>query len=326
MRVRPLIGVWALASALFCVAAQAQAQSWPNRPITIVVPAAAGGLTDVLTRGIAQHLSQSWGQSVVIENRGGGGHNIGAVAVAKAAPDGYTLLASEGGAFVANPFLYSKLPYDAENDFVPISGFGEASMGLVINPSVPAHNVGELIAYAKAHPGQVSYGTAGVGSILHISILLMESMAGIKLTPVHYRGAAPALNDLVGGHINLASMGPSIALPSVKDGKIKLLAVAKGQRWAQLPDAPTFEESGLPGYRAATWFGLFAPAKIPREVVTKIHDDVQRILKDTEFQSRFMDVQLLDPMVGTQEQFVGFIRSDAAKWGKVLRDANVKVD
>ena len=324
MRVRPLIAVWALASALFCAAAQAQ--SWPNRPITIVVPAAAGGLTDVLTRGIAQRLSQSWGQSVVIENRGGGGHNIGAVAVAKAAPDGYTLLASEGGAFVANPFLYSKLPYDAENDFVPISGFGEASMGLLINPSVPARNLGELIAYAKAHPGQVSYGTAGVGSILHISILLMESMAGIKLTPVHYRGAAPALNDLVGGHINLASMGPSIALPSVKDGKIKLLAVAKGQRWAQLPDTPTFEESGLPGYRAATWFGLFAPAKTPREVVTKIHDDVQRILKDTEFQSRFMDVQLLDPMVGTQEQFVGFIRSDAAKWGKVLRDANVKVD
>jgi tripartite-type tricarboxylate transporter receptor subunit TctC len=326
MRVRPLIAVWALASALFCAAAQAQAQSWPNRPITIVVPAAAGGLTDVLTRGIAQRLSQSWGQSVVIENRGGGGHNIGAVAVAKAAPDGYTLLASEGGAFVANPFLYSKLPYDAENDFVPISGFGEASMGLLINPSVPARNVGELIAYAKAHPGQVSYGTAGVGSILHISILLMESMAGIKLTPVHYRGAAPALNDLVGGHINLASMGPSIALPSVKDGKIKLLAVAKGQRWAQLPDTPTFEESGLPGCRAATWFGLFAPAKTPREVVTKIHDDVQRILKDAEFQRRFMDVQLLDPMVGTQEQFVGFIRFDAAKWGKVLREANVKVD
>jgi tripartite-type tricarboxylate transporter receptor subunit TctC len=321
---RTMIAAWAIAVAM--LRAPAQAQSWPSRPVTIIVPAAAGGLTDVLTRGIAQRLSQSWGQTVVIENRGGGGHNIGAVAVAKAAPDGYTLLASEGGAFVANPFLYSKLPYDAENDFVPISGLGEASMGLLVNPSVPARNVGELIAYAKAHPGQVSYGTAGVGSILHISMLLMESMAGVTFTPVHYRGAAPALNDLVGGHINLASMGPSIALPSVRDGKLKLLAVAKSQRWAQLPDVPTFEESGLPGYRAATWFGLFAPAKTPREIVTRIHDDVQYALKDAEFQSRFMDVQLLDPMVGTQDAFVTFIRSDAAKWGKVLRQANVKID
>ena len=181
MTMRMLIAAWAIAAAMVCAPAQAQAQSqvWPSRPVTIVVPAAAGGLTDVLTRGIAQRLSQTWGQSAVIENRGGGGHNIGAVAVAKAAPDGYTLLASEGGAFVANPFLYSKLPYDAENDFVPISGLGEASMGLLVNPSVPSRNVEELIAYAKSRPGQVSYGTAGVGSILHISILLMESMAGV---------------------------------------------------------------------------------------------------------------------------------------------------
>jgi tripartite-type tricarboxylate transporter receptor subunit TctC len=294
--------------------------------VTIIVPAAAGGLTDVLTRAVGQRLSQNWGQSVIIENRGGGGHNIGAVAVAKATPDGYTLLASEGGAFVANPFLYSKLPYDAEKDFAPISGFGEAGMGLLLNPSIPARNVGELIAYAKAHPGQVSYGTAGVGSILHISVLLMESLANVKLVPVHYRGAAPALNDLIGGHINLISMGPSIALPAVKEGKISLLAVAKEKRWAQLPDAPTVSESGLPGYQAATWFGLFAPARTPHEVVAKIHDDVQRILKEPEFQDRFMAAQLLDPMIGTQEQFAAFIKADAGKWGKVLREANVKID
>ena len=307
-------------------AAEAQAQSFPSKPVTIIVPSAAGGLTDVLTRAVAQRLSQSWGQSIVIENRGGGGHNIGAVAVAKAAPDGLTLLAVEGGAFVANPFLYSKLPYDAENDFAPISGFGAASMGLLVNPSIPARSVGELVAYAKAHPGQVSYGTAGIGSILHISILLIESMTGVTFTPVHYRGAAPALNDLIGGHIQLATMGPSIALPSVKEGKINLLAVANGKRWAQLPDTPTANESGLPGYEAATWFGLFAPAKTPPEVVTKIHDDVQRILKDPDFQARFMSSQLLEPMIGTQEEFAAFIKSDAQKWGKVLRDANVKVD
>jgi tripartite-type tricarboxylate transporter receptor subunit TctC len=311
---------------LAAIAGQAQAQSYPNKPVTIIVPAAAGGLTDVLTRGIAQRLSAMWGQSIVIENRGGGAHSIGAVAVAKAAPDGYTLMSVEAGTFVANPFLYSKLPYDPDNDFVPISGFGEAPMGVLAHPSVPVRNVGELIAYAKARPGQVSYGTAGIGSILHISMLLMESMTDAKFVPVHYRGGAPALNDLVGGHVGLATMGPSIAMAAIKDGKLNFLGAAKSKRWPQLPDVPTVSESGLPGYEAATWFGLFAPAKTPRDVVNRIHDDVQRILKDPEFQARFMSVQLLDPMVGTQEEFVAFIKSDAQKWGKVLRAANVKVE
>src|SRR5436190_10125905 len=283
--------------------AQAQTQSYPSRPVTIIVPTAAGGLTDVLTRVITQRLSQTWGQSIVIENRGGAGHNIGAVAVAKSPPDGYTLMAVEAGTFVANPFLYSKLPYDPDNDFVPISGFGSVNMALLTHPSLPARNARELIDLAKSKPGQISYGTSGIGGILHISILLLESMTDAKLVPVHYRGAAPALNDLVGGHINLISMGPSIALSQVKAGQLNMLAVASRQRWAQIPDLPTFGESGLPGFEAATWFGLFAPARTPPEIVAKIHADVQKILTDAEFQTRFLTSQLLEPMVGSPEEF-----------------------
>jgi len=186
----------------------AAAQDYPLRPITVIVPTATGGLTDVLTRNIMQRLSQAWGQSIVIENRGGAGHNIGAAAVAKAPPDGYTLMAVEAGTFVANPFLYAKLPYDAERDFEPISGFASVPMALLAHPSVRARDVRELIALAKQKPREISYGTSGIGGSLHISILLLETLTDAKLVPVHYRGAAPALNDLLGGHINLISMGP----------------------------------------------------------------------------------------------------------------------
>ena len=239
----------------------AAAQVYPSRPVTIIVPAAAGGLTDVLTRAVGQRLAQMWGQSVVIENRGGAGHSIGAAAVAKAAPDGYTLMAVEAGTFVASPFLYRNLPFDAEKDFTPIANLGRIPMGWVAHPSLPARNARELIELAKKKPKDISYGTAGIGSALHISVLLLEAMTGVQLSPVHYRGAAPALNDLVGGHIQLISMGPSIALPAVRAGQINLLAVGSLKRLPQLADVPTVDESGVPGYEADTWFGLFAPAQ-----------------------------------------------------------------
>jgi tripartite-type tricarboxylate transporter receptor subunit TctC len=233
----------------------APAQDYPSRPITVIVPTATGGLTDVLTRNITQRLAQTWGQSIIIENRGGAGHNIGAAAVAKAAPDGYTLMAVEAGTFVANPFLYARLPYDPDKDFEPVTGFASVGMALLTHPSVPARNVRELIELAKKKPAEISYGTSGIGGSLHTSILLFETLADVKLVPVHYRGAAPALNDLLGGHINLISMGPSIALPQVRAGQLNMLAVGSSKRLPQLPDVPTLDESGVPGYEAATWFG-----------------------------------------------------------------------
>jgi tripartite-type tricarboxylate transporter receptor subunit TctC len=302
----------------------ARAQDYPSRPITVIVPTATGGLTDVLTRNITQRLARAWGQSIVIENRGGAGHNIGAAAVAKAPPDGYTLMAVEAGAFVANPFLYAKLPYDPDNDFEPVSGFASVSMALLAHPSVPARNVRELIALARKKPGEISYGTSGIGGSLHISVLLLETLAAVKLVPVHYRGAAPALNDLLGGHINLISMGPSIALPQVKAGQLTMLAIGSSKRLPQLPDIPTLDESGVPGYEAGTWFGLFAPARTPRAIVSKIHSDVQRILTDPEMQNYFTP-QLLEPMVASPEQFAAFIKADAQKWGSVIRNANLSL-
>jgi tripartite-type tricarboxylate transporter receptor subunit TctC len=303
----------------------ATAQVYPSRPITVIVPTATGGLTDVLTRTITQRLAQTWGQTVIIENRGGAGHNIGAAAVAKSQPDGYTLMAVEAGTFVANPFLYAKLPYDPDKDFEPISGFASISMSLLTHPSLPARNVRELIDLAKKRPGEISYGTSGIGGVLHISILLLETLADVKFVPVHYRGAAPALNDLLGGHINLISMGPSIALPPVRAGQLNMLAVGSPKRLPQLPDVPTLDESGVPGYEAATWFGLFAPARTPREIVTKIHADVQRILSDPEFQ-RYLTPQLLEPMIGSPEQFAASIKSDAQKWGSIIRKANLTLN
>jgi tripartite-type tricarboxylate transporter receptor subunit TctC len=315
----------AVIAASVCVG-NAAAQDYPSKPVTIIVPAAAGGLTDVLTRAVSQRLSQKWGQSVVIENRGGAGHSIGAGAVAKAAPDGYTLMGVEAGTFVASPFLYRNLPFNAEKDFAPIAGFARVPMGWVVHPSVPAKNVRELIDLAKQKPKGISYGTAGIGSSLHISVLLLESMAGVTLSPVHYRGAAPALNDLVGGHIQMISLGPTIALSAVKAGQLNLLAVGSLKRSPQLPDVPTVSESGLPGYEADTWFGLFAPAGTPAAIIAKINADVRQVLSDPELQEKFLAAQLLEPIMGSPEEFSRFIAADAQKWGKVIRGAKLTID
>src|SRR4249919_2716944 len=238
----------------------AAAQSYPTRTITLTVTAAAGGVTDVVARAVGQRLSESWGQQVVIENKGGGAHVLGAASVAKAAPDGHALLLAEAGTFVVNPTLYGKgkLPYDEEKDFAPITGIVRINQALLGHTSVPATNVRELIALAKNKPGELTYGTAGVGSAPHMNMVLFESMAGVKLVPVHYRGAAPALTDVIAGHVNLMSVSVSLALPPFRTGQIKIFGVGSGKRMPLAPDIPTVAENGLPGYEATTWFGLFA--------------------------------------------------------------------
>ncbi len=304
------------------------AQSYPTRPVTVVVTAAAGGLTDLVARAIGQQLSETWGKPVVIENKGGAGHNIGAASVARAAPDGYTLMVSESGTFVSNPFLYAKdkLPYDPEKDFAPISGLAAYSQAVVAHPSLPARSVEELIALAKSKPGEIDYGTAGIGSAPHMNMALLENLAGIKLVPVHYRGAAPALTDLMGGHIKLMSISMTLSLEPFRAGRIKMLGVGSRQRLPQAADVPTVAESGLPGYEAASWVGLFTTGGAPVEIVMKINNDVQRILADSAFRERFLAPQMLEPMAGSPDKLATDIRLESRKWLKVIREQKLSIE
>jgi tripartite-type tricarboxylate transporter receptor subunit TctC len=316
------------ASVLFgCLlsASAAQAQSYPNRTITIVVPAAPGGVSDVMARMLAQRLGEAWGQQVIVENKGGANHAIGAAMVGKAAPDGHTLMVGAETVFVINPSLHgSRLPYDVK-DFAPVSGLVRINQALLAHPSLPAGNVSELIALAKAKPGEITYGTSGIGAAGHVNVALLESMAGIKLTPVHYRGATPALNDVIAGHIMLTSVSLSAAVQPYRAGKVKMLAVGSSRRLPQIPDVPTAAET-VPGYEAVTWFGLFTTAGTPRDVIGKINAEVQKIFNDPAFRERFIVPNMFEPMASSPEQFAAFIKADSEKWAKVIRDANLKVD
>jgi len=305
----------------------ALAQSYPSRNVTIVVTSAAGALTDVLTRAVSQRLSQMWNQSIVVENRGGAGHNFAATAVKAAPADGYTLLSSETGFVTSQPHLYAKgkLSYDPETDFIPVAGYAGIPVGLLVHPSVPAKSVAELIALAKAKPGTITYGTAGLGTAPHTATLLLESLTGIKLTAIHYRGAAPALNDLIAGHINMITMGPSVALPAVQDGKINLLGFGSEKRVAQFPNVPTIAET-VPNYEAGVSFGLFAPKGTPRDVLVKINADVQKVINDPEFHKRFLESLVVQPIPGSLDAFAAYLQKDSAKWAKVISAANLKID
>jgi tripartite-type tricarboxylate transporter receptor subunit TctC len=312
---------------LLCGAAFAQSASYPQRPITIIVTAAAGGVTDVTARALGQGLTKNWGQPVVIENRGGAAHILGSQAVAKAASDGYTLMVAEAGTFTINPVIYpeGKLPYDTNTAFVPISGLVRINQALLAKRTLPVANAAELIALAKKQPGKLTFGTAGIGSAPHMNIALFESMAGVKLTPVHYRGAIPALNDLRSGTVDLMSVSVSLALPAARAGEVKMLGIGSAKRLAQVPDIPTVAETGLPGYQAVTWFGLFGPAALPHDLVLKLNAESQRVFSDPDFRKRFLDPQMFESMPGSPQDFAGFIKAEQAKWAKVIREGNIKL-
>jgi len=309
-------------------AAAAQAQSYPTRTITLTVTAAAGGVTDVVVRALGERLAQTWGQQVVIENKGGAAHVVGAQSVAKAAPDGYSLLVAEAGTFTINPTLYGKgkLPYDEEKDFIPITGIVRINQALLGHPSLPANDVRELIELASKRPGELTYGTAGIGSAPHMNMVLFESMAKVRLVPVHYRGAAPALTDVIAGHVNLMSVSVSLALPPLRAGQIKIFGIGSGKRLPLAPDIATVAESGLPGYEATTWFGLFATAGTPREIVTKINAEVAKILADPQFREKFLAPQMFEPMASSPEEFADYIKAQTRKWAKVIREQKLVID
>lgn len=304
-----------------------QAQTFPTRPVTVLVTAAAGGVTDVVARAVGQKLSELWGQPVVIENKGGAAHILGAQAVARATPDGHTLLVAEAGTFVLNPSLYppDKLGYEIGKDLVPITGLVRINQALVASNHLPASSIAELIALARQKPGQLTYGTAAVASAPHMNMLKFERMANVKLQAVHYRGAAPALADVMAGHINLMSVSTSLALPPQRDHRLKILGIGSAHRVAQAPDLPTVAES-VPGYEAVTWFGLAATGGTPPEVIRKISADVQAVMKDPAFRTKFMEPQMFEPMAQTPEQFAAWLRTETQNWAKIIEETHLTIN
>ena len=311
-----------IALALTAVSTAAFAQSWPVRTVRVVVPYAPGGNTDFTARVVAQKLTDVFGQQIVVENRPGGATNIGSDLVAKAAPDGYTILMG-GASNAINMSLIAKMPYDTLRDFAPVSHCVTGANVLSVHPSLPAKNLKELIALAKARPGQLRFGSSGIGSSNQMAGELLKMMAGINIEHVPYKGNAPALTDTIGGHIEMMFSGVPSLLPHIQSGRLRGIAIGSLKRFPALPNTPTFDESGLKGYEATTWFGLMAPVKTPRDIVVRLSVETDRILKSQEVRERFL-VEGLEPIGGTPESFAQFIRAEIDKYAKVVKAGNLK--
>jgi tripartite-type tricarboxylate transporter receptor subunit TctC len=301
----------------------AQAQGYPSKPVTIIVPAAPGGVIDALGRVLAQRFSEAWGRQVVVEHRPGANNQLAAEFVTKAPPDGHTLFISPEVTFAVNPSLYKRLPYDPVNGFTPISGLVTINHALIFHPSVQVESVKDFIALAKTKAGAINYGTFGVGSTGHLNMELFQTLSGTKMTAVHYKGATPALTDVVGGHIQAMFISVGSAVPQWQEKKVRLIAVGDGERMKLLPQVPTVAESGLPGYEATSWFALFGPPGMPADVTAKINAEVRRIFADPQLRTSFLDKQYFTPIVGSPEELVARIRADEPKWRKVIQSAGL---
>ncbi|MDB5841675.1 MAG: LacI family transcriptional regulator [Herminiimonas sp.] len=309
-----------------CVAASgAYAQSWPAKPIRIVVPSAPGGLADNTTRVIAERLAARLGQPVVVENRPGAHGNIGTAEVAQSAPDGHTLLLALEGNLVINPHLYPKPGFDTLRDFAPITKLGEAGIIMVAHPSLPAKDLREVIALAKAKPGSLSYGTSGTGSGAHLACELLSQRAGIELLHVPYKGGGQAMTDLVGGQIPLGCTAIATAQQFVKSGRLKGIAVSSAMRSPALPDVPTFAESDLPGFVVNSWVGVLAPAKTPRPIIERLQKEINAVLNIPEVKERYK-VLGIETVGNAPEEYAAQIRTDLARWEIVIRKARIKVE
>ena len=312
----------AFAVGLLLVAAPALAQTYPAKPVKLLVGVPPGGPTDTVARAITPALGEALGQPIVVENRPGASAVIATEALAKASPDGQTL----GFIYIThatNPSLMAHLPYDTLRDFAPVSLVGRQSMVLLAHPSFAATNVQQLIAAAKAAPGKIDYGASDSGSAPHLAAELFKMMSAADLTPIYYKGTAPALTDLIAGHIPVMFVSNITALPQVKAGKVKALAVTGAQRIALAPDIPTVAESGLAGYEAYGWYGIAAPAHTPAAVIERLHNEVAKIARDPKMKARLAG-QGLELVGNTPEEFDAFIRGETAKWAKVLKAAGVK--
>jgi tripartite-type tricarboxylate transporter receptor subunit TctC len=306
-------------------AGPAAAQAYPAKPITIVVPFAAGGTTDILARVVGDALKKELGQPVVIDNRAGAGGNIGGALAAKAAADGYTLFMGTVGTHAINAALYKKMPFDPVKDFAPLTRVAMVPNLLVANPARPYKNVKELIAYAKANPGKVTFGSSGNGSSIHLSGELFNALAKVEMIHVPYKGSAPAVTDLIGGQIDIMFDNMPSAIQHVRNGRLKALAVTTAKRSPELPDVPTVAEAGVPGYEATSWFGMFAPANTPAPIVTRLNTALVKVLADPEVKKKLAE-QGAEPYGEKPEQFAEFIRKESAKWGQVVKAAGATVD
>jgi tripartite-type tricarboxylate transporter receptor subunit TctC len=316
-----------LAAAVFlsCQAAPAAtAAGYPDRPIRVIVPSPPGGGTDVTTRMVAPRLSEILGQQLVIDNRGGAAGNIGAEAVARAAPDGYTLLAAIAS-LTSNPYVMKQVPYDLDRDFAPISLTVVVPNVLISHPSLPARNIRELVAFAKSKPGALQYASAGVGSAPHLMMALFATQAGLTLIHVPYKGAGPALVDVVAGHVPLMASNIVSTLPHVRSGRVRAYGVTSAGRSAAAPDIPAIAEA-VRGYDAVTWFGLLAPAGTPREIVMRLHAGVVAALQDPAVRQRFL-ADGAEPLPSSSpEEFRDFMRAESKKWSRVVKDAHIQAE
>ncbi|AVS96648.1 tripartite tricarboxylate transporter substrate binding protein [Paracidovorax avenae] len=318
-------GLIAAAAACALLPGLAAAQAFPSKPITIIVPFAAGGTTDILARIIAQGMGAELGQSVVVDNRAGAGGNIGGQVAARAPADGYTLFMGTVGTHAINAALYRKMPFDPVKDFAPLTRVANVPNLLVANPAQPFKTVQELIAYAKANPGKINFGSSGSGSSIHLSGELFKSMAKVDMQHVPYKGSASAVTDLLGNQIAIMFDNMPSAIQHVRSGKLRAIAVTTAKRSPELPDVPTIAESGVPGYEATSWFGMFAPAGTPAPVVAQLNATIVKVLSMPDIKKKLTE-QGAEAAGETPAQFADFIQKESVKWGKVVRESGASVD
>ena len=320
-RITRLLG----AAVLAAVSAAAIAQAYPTKPVTIIVPWPPGGPSDIAARPMAKALTEDLKQSFIIDNRGGAGGNIGSAMVAKAPPDGYTLLITSSAPIVINPSLYKQMPFDPPKDLAPITNLLRVPLILAVNPSVPAKNLQELIAYVKAQKGGAQYASSGNGTPQHLTAELFKSAAKLDMVHVPYKGSAPAITDLIGGHVPIMFDSAIAILPHIKAGKVRAIAITSAKRSSILPDVPTFDESGMKGFESYAWYGFFAPAKTPKDIVAKLNSAALKVMKLPEWQKILADTGS-ENVGDTPEQFTAFTEAETIKWAKVVKDSGATVD
>ena len=314
----------ALLFAVLLAAGLAQAQQWPAKQVRFVVPFAPGGTTDILARLLGQHLSESFGQPFVIDNRAGAGGNIGAAEVAKSAPDGYTIMMGTPGTQAINQFIYTKMPYNTEKDFAPVSFVARVPNVLIVHPSVPAKSLPELISHARANPNKLNSASPGAGTTGHLSLELFKKMTGVQIQHVPYKGSGPALNDLIGGQVQMTIDNLPSALPHIQSGKLVALGVTTDHKVAVLPDVPTVA-SVVPGYEASSWFVVVAPAGTPEPIVTRLSGEIDKLLRKPAVLERMRTLGA-DPVGGTPQQLAKHLAAETDKWREVARLSGAKLD
>jgi tripartite-type tricarboxylate transporter receptor subunit TctC len=313
------------AIALAAASAGAFAQAYPTKPVTIIVPWPPGGPSDIAARPMAKLLSEDMKQTFIIDNRGGAGGNIGSAMVAKAAPDGYTLLITSSAPIVINPSLYKQMPFDPPKDLAPITNLLRVPLILAVHPSVPAKNLQELIAYVNSQKGKVQYASAGNGTPQHLTGELFKATAKLDMIHVPYKGSAPAITDLIGGHVPIMFDSAIAILPHIKSGKVRAIAITSAKRSSILPDVPTFEQSGMKGFESYAWYGFFAPAKTPKEIIAKLNAEALKAMKHPEWQKVLAETGS-ENVGDTPEQFAAFTKAEAVKWAKVVKDSGATID